>query len=518
MTAGALCVLIVEDSQDDALILLGELRRGGYEPVFERVETPEAFRDALAERNWDLVIADWHLPNFSAPEALAILKASGRDLPFLIVSGYVGEAEAVTAMKAGAHDFIGKSSLARLVPAVARELGEAALRRKSRLLETALAQAEKMEIMGRFAGQIASEFDRVLVQIGAACRSVIAQLGRDSPARAGLQEIQEAAERAGQLTLQLIALSSSEPLQHELVDLNALIGSRYELLRRLAGAKADLTTKLESNLGRVSADPSRVEQLILCLIVKARDTKGSGNVIALETANAELDEGYKNGLMAVKPGPYVVLSIAKGEPDIQRSPQGRPFEPFPPVQGTGRDAGFGMAMVYQTVKQCGGDIRVENAANGAVTFKVYLPRVEEPAKARPVHAAPERDTSSLGTVLVAGGDEEARRSFGDALSHAGYSVLEARDGAAARLISRSYSSPIDLLLTDIVLADMSGSELAAELLGVRPRLRVLYACSSGDADTAMRAGCVIADARRPAREILEHVARVLDPMPGAVAN
>lgn len=503
-------VLLVEDSAEDAFILMRELRRGGYDATHKQVESAEAFQTALSANSWDLVIADWHLPKFSAPAALAILKKSGIDLPFLILSGVVGEAEAIAAMKAGAHDYIQKGNTARLLPAIERELREADLRRRNKRLEEALQQSQKMELIGRFAGQVATQFKEALVTITNSAAALSESLPRSESVRQELEHIEEAAQRAGMLTFQLLALGQTEPARAKLLDLNVLLTDNYEVLRHIVGNQVRLTTCFDPALASIRGDQSQIEQLVLNLVVNARDATPPGGSISIETTNAELDAGYLSEYLGASPGKYVLLSIRDTGSGIPRQVRPHIFEPFFSTKPKGRGTGMGLAFVYNIVKQSGGDIQVESEPGRGSVFKIYFPQAESGANKQ--SARMEASVSEKRrTILVVESDPDISAPVQAALTEAGHVVLNARDGRTARLIARSFRDGIDLLLASVVLPDMSGSELAAELAGLHPEMKVVYSAAYGDpCDVLLGGGQLAIDKRAGADGIVRRLTEVLD--------
>lgn len=513
-------VLMVEDSPDDALILLRELGRAGYDALYERVETGDAFQAALNRQKWDLVVADWHLPGFSGPAALLMWKQAGLDIPFLILSGVVSEAEAVAAMKAGAHDYIRKGNPARLIPAIERELREAEMRRRNRQLEESARQSETIDMIGRFAAHVAAEFKETLVRISGSAAALMAILADHGPGRKEVENIQEAAHHASLLTLQLAALSQSRGSRCTAVDVNAVISAGSDTLRRILGKAVRLSTSLEPSLGKVMADRSQIEQLVLNLVANARETAGQNGKILIETANTELDENYIPQSMEIKPGKYVALWVRDSGRGIERRARARIFEPFYTGLPRGRDTGLSMTLVYNIVRQNGGDIRVESEPGKGTAFTVYLPRVEEvEARAEAVEApaAAPVAAAGAGTVLLVEDDEASRGAVRDALAGAGHAVLEARDGRTARLIDRNFAAPIHLLLTTVMLSDMSGSDLAGEMAQTRPGLKVLFSCACTDPSEALiRSGRLVVDKHGPVQELVEKVRLILSEQNPAV--
>ena len=238
----ALRVLVVEDSPDDAALVLRELRRGGYEPVSERVETAEGMGAALERSEWDVILCDYTMPHFSALQALEILKSKQLDIPFIIISGTIGEEAAVNAMKAGAQDYIIKGRLARLVPVLEREIREAHSRQErkqaeadNRKLEQQFYQAQKMEAVGRLAGGLAHDFNNFLSAINGYCQVVLKTLDRADPMRVWLEEIKKAGDDAASLVRELLAFSRQQVLVPQILDLNEVVAGAENILRHLIG-------------------------------------------------------------------------------------------------------------------------------------------------------------------------------------------------------------------------------------------------------------------------------------------
>jgi two-component system cell cycle sensor histidine kinase/response regulator CckA len=464
-------VLVVEDSADDAEMMMRELRRGGYDPLFERVETPEAFESALAKPGWDAVISDFSLPRFSAPAALEIAKRNGADLPFVILSGVVGETEAVSAMKAGAHDYIGKSNLARLVPAIRRELREAEIRRRSRQLEEALRQAQDMEMMGRFAGEIAREFDRALTAITRRSAALLSRLP-EGETRPGVEEIKDIAEAARFLTQQLCAFTEKPAPRLKAAELNSIVEGIEARLRRLLGRNIYVRTKLDHELGPVKADQGQIEQMIVNLAVNAREAMRDGGTLTIETASIEVGSGYAHRFFQIPPGQYAMLAVADTGCGMDRQTQARAFEPFFTTKAKGAGMGLGLPIVYGIVKRHGGDIALESEPGCGTTVRIYLPRIADAVREAPGEAV--KRCAGVATILIVDDDAGVRGSAREALEASGHGVLEACDGRAACLIGRRFEGRIDVLLSEFVLPDMSGEALAAELRRLHPESRVVY--------------------------------------------
>ena len=647
-------VLIAEDSEDDARLLLLELQRAGFDPAYERVDNHGAMQAALDRQAWDLVIGDYSMPAFSGPAALALLRARDLDTPFIFVSGTIGEDVAVEAMKAGAQDFLTKGNLRRLIPAIERELRDAEVRRERRraqiaLLERArlaeltsdvgaaltqstdlramlqlcaealvrhldvafarvwtlddasgilelqasagmythidgahsrvplgqykigaiardrrphltnqvmgdpqihdqewarreglvafagyplvvhdrvlgvmamfarhalsefvpkaltsvasavavgierkraeealrqseerLRQGQKMEAVGRLAGGVAHDFNNLLTVITSYSDLLLEDLALDDPKRDDVGEIRKAAEGAAALTRQLLAFSRQQVLEPKVLDLKAIVTGTEKLLRRLIGEDVQLTTALAPDLGAVKADPVQLEQIIINLAVNARDAMPTGGRLTIEAANVEMDEVYVRSHAPARPGHYVMLAMSDTGIGMDEQTKARIFEPFFTTKERGKGTGLGLATAYGIVKQAGGFIWVYSEPGRGTSFKVYLPRVDEPvepAVARTATAEPGRGTE---TVLVVEDAASVRMVTRQVLERYGYAVLEAPNGDTALRLAAKHHGPIHLLLTDVVMPGLSGRQLAEQLAQLRPDMKVLYVSGYGD--------------------------------------
>jgi signal transduction histidine kinase len=650
-------VLIAEDSEDDARLLLRELQRAGYQPTYERVDNPAAMTSALDGHAWDLVIGDYSMPAFSGPAALALLRARDPDTPFIFVSGTIGEDVAVEAMKAGAQDFLTKGNLRRLIPAIQRELSDTEVRRERRRAQTALLerarlaeltsdvgialtrgaalremlqlcvealvrhldaafariwtlddatstlelqasagmythidgphsrvplgekkigsiaqqrrphltnqvvsdpqihdqewvqregmvafagyplvvhervlgvmamfarqplsefvpkalasvasavavgierkraeealrqseerlrQGQKMEAVGRLAGGVAHDFNNLLTVIISYSDLLLEDLGSDDPKRDDVGQIRKAAEGAAALTRQLLAFSRQQVLEPKVLDVNASVVSTEKLLKRLIGEDVQLATSLAPDLGRVKVDPGQVEQIIMNLAVNARDAMPQGGRMTIETANVDMDEIYVRSHAPARPGRYVMLALSDTGIGMDEPTKARIFEPFFTTKDPGKGTGLGLATVYGIVKQSGGFIWVYSEPGHGTSFKLYLPRVDEPAEpvAAPIPMTePGRGTE---TVLLVEDAASVRMVTRQVLERYGYAVLEAPNGDTALRLAAKHHGPIHLLLTDVIMPGLSGRQLAEQLAQLRPDMKVLYA--SGYAGNAI---------------------------------
>ncbi len=616
--SGALRVLLVEDSATDAKLIVSALRQAGRTPAFECVETAEAMRGAL-ERDWDVVVSDWSMPKFSAPAALRILKEMRLDIPFIIVSGTIGEEAAVEAMRAGAHDFVLKNKLARLKPAVERALRECTERSARRRAESALResearfgrlaesgiigiitadargkildandayikmvgysreelaqgalrwgdltapefrplilqcveqlkgsgvaapfemeslrkdgtrvptlvgaamleyprwiaftadlterkqaeqgrvraenalrqsehqlrQAQKMEAVGRLAGGVAHDFSNVLSVILSYGELILGDLKPTDPLRADIEEIRKAARRAAGLTRQLLLFSRHQAVAPKVIEIHDVLTSMNNMLQRILGEDVELVLLAPKSGGRVKVDPSHIEQVILNLVVNARDAMPTGGKLTIETESVVLDEDHALSHLQAKVGPYVMLVVSDTGTGMDRETQGRIFEPFFTTKAVGRGTGLGLSTVFGIVQQSSGHIEVHSEPGKGATFKVYLPKIDAPVD---VLRASVRPATLRGaeTILLVEDEEQVRMIVLNILRRQGYCVVPAQHAAEALLLSEQHTGRIDLLLTDVVMPQMSGPEVAKQLVAKRPEMKVL--CMSGYTDDSI---------------------------------
>ena len=352
-------------------------------------------------------------------------------------------------------------------------------------LEMQLLQAQKMESIGKLAGGVAHDFNNLLTVIVGYSDLVLAGLPKGDPAAPLVKEMQQAGERASSLTRQLLAFSRKTVLAPKVLDVNELVANLGKMLRRLIGEDIQLTTILGSKLDRVKTDPGLLEQAVINLAVNARDAMPQGGHLTIETKEAELDEGYLLGHPGAKPGRYIVLEVTDSGSGIDVAIQNQIFEPFFTTKEVGKGTGLGLAMVYGFVKQSGGYVTCESQPGHGATFRLYLPCVEKEALAveggrTTLEVQP---LLSPQTVLLVEDEEAVRNLAHLVLQRCGYHVLVAANGRQALRIAEAHPDPIHLLVSDVVMPELTGSQVAVALRPIHPETKVLFL--SGYMDDAM---------------------------------
>jgi two-component system sensor histidine kinase EvgS len=353
---------------------------------------------------------------------------------------------------------------------------------RQRKLEDQLAQSRKMEAIGRLAGGIAHDFNNLLSVIIGYSHLILSRLGEDEPFRKDLSEIQKAADRAADLTRQLLAFSRRQLLQPKVVCLNDTVSGMMTFLRRLIGEDIELSFSLQENLPPVLVDPGQVEQVILNLTINARDAMPHGGRLTIGTETVHLSEPFAQEHPPLAPGEHVVLSVSDTGAGMDQGTISKIFEPFFTTKEQGKGTGLGLSTVEGIVSQSKGHISVESEPGRGTTFRIYLPAVGE-VPARNGETGQDKAVGGHETILVVEDDPGVQNLVRQVLSTGGYSVLVASNGEEAVRLSREREEPIHLLVTDVVMPGMSGRVLANRIVGQRPRVKVLY--MSGYTDDAI---------------------------------
>jgi CheY-like chemotaxis protein len=332
-----------------------------------------------------------------------------------------------------------------------------------------------MEAVGRLAGGMAHDFNNLLTVIRGYSELLLGRLGPADAMRKDVEEVKKAADRASGLTRQLLAFSRRQFVAAKVVDLNSLVANMDGMLRRLIGEDLiELSTELDSSAGAIRADPGQIEQVIMNLVVNARDAMPNGGRLTIETRNVTIEEEVRLDAVGVAQGSYVLLAVRDNGHGMDAETRSHLFEPFFTTKEKGKGTGLGLSTVYGIVKQSGGSITVESAPGRGTTFRIFFPRVaqEAPGLGGTIDAID--SVRGRETVLLVEDEPAVRGLVHETLRLHGYTVLAARHGIEALLTSAKYGGPIHLLLTDVVMPQMSGPEVAEKLLTVRPGIKVLY--------------------------------------------
>jgi PAS domain S-box-containing protein len=362
----------------------------------------------------------------------------------------------------------------RLFIAVVRDISE------RKRLEEQFRQAQKMEAVGRLAAGIAHDFNNLMQAILGYCNLLLRRLAANNGTRENLEQIEKAAQRAAGLTGKLLSFSRKTVLQPKVLNLNSVVLDMSQLLRRVLSAQISVATDLDSALGHVKADPGELEQAILNLVVNARDAMPRGGKLTIRTANFEVEPNPRLLPTDPPPGRYVMLSIADTGCGMEPEVKAHLFEPFFTTKEQGKGTGLGLSMVYGMVKQSDGFIQVESEVDRGTTFNIYFPCMDAPidpsAQPSEAPALPQPPPPAQGrkTILLVEDEDIVRAMLMEVLQESGYSVLEAPDGEAALALSRQHSGPLDLLVTDLVMPNMTGRELSEQIRTDRPELKFLF--------------------------------------------
>ncbi len=342
-----------------------------------------------------------------------------------------------------------------------------------RALEDQFRQAQKMEAVGRLAGGVAHDFNNLLMVVSGYTEVLLEQLNDNHPLLAKVQAIQQAADRATTLTRQLLAFSRKQLLELKVVDVNAIVADMERLLRPLIGENIDLTTKLTPNVGHTRADAGQLEQVIMNLVVNAKDAMPNGGRILIQTSEEELDAVRREHSL-IQPGSYILLSVSDTGAGMDKETQSRIFEPFFTTKEKGKGTGLGLSTVYGIVKQSGGYIFAHSELGSGSTFRIYLPRVADPPGQPGLAKHPQAPSGGSETVLLVEDEDSVRELVRETLQSRGYTVMEACDGINGMKVAETYDGKIDILITDVVMPGMSGRELAQRVSASRPTIKVLY--------------------------------------------
>ncbi|QPD06313.1 MAG: hypothetical protein Nkreftii_004087 [Candidatus Nitrospira kreftii] len=456
------------------------LTDGGIPCVIRRIGSRAAFTSALSEGQVDLILAEFILPWLDGRSALESARTLAPDVPVIFVSATLQGKQSIEQLYRGATDCIPINELDRLVPSVRRLLREqqeraARVRAESALLESEVQfrQVQKLEAVGRLAGGLAHDFNNLLTIIMGQSQVLLSEMDQNDPLRRRVEEMHRAGDRARILIRQLLTFSRKQPSQAKVLSLNTVLVDFEPMLGRLIGDDIQLTLKPSVDDLKVKTDPAWLEQVVMNLVVNAKDAMPEGGKLTIETTGVDLDHAPLYHMSPITPGTYVRLSVSDSGCGMTPEVQAHVFEPFFTTKEEGKGTGLGLSTVFGIVTQSGGGLDVTSKIGEGTRFDVYLPRVENeilvPSDENP--AMP-----SLGgheTILLVEDDEDVRVLIRDELRKRGYRIVEARNGVEACLVATPYMRKLQLLLTDIVMPGMSGVELARNLRMIKPELSVL---------------------------------------------
>ncbi len=472
-------ILAIEDSENDFRLAMRQLRKAGFAPDGRRVQDLQSLRQALQEGPWDAMISDFSMPGFSGLEALAEFRTTGMDVPFIFVSGTIGEEMAVAAMRAGANDYVMKENMQRLGPALERELAQVAQRAAHRQAEAELSrfeaqlrQAQKMESLGTLAGGIAHDFNNILGAILGNIEMALVDLEPHHPVQAAIKEIQLASLRARDLVRQILTFSRRRPQQLENIALKPIVEETFRLLRATLPAGVELRQDLAETPLYVHADATQLQQVLMNLCTNAwhalNDEAGQV-VIGLDAADIDAADAHARGLDA---GTYAHLWVKDTGSGMDARTLERVFEPFFTTKSTGQGTGLGLSVVHGIVVAHHGSITVDTSPGEGSTFHVILPATSEPL-ALPAGREQEAPVEAHGEhVIYLDDDETVMLVMVRILERAGYRCSGFLDASAALAFIKDASTTVDAFITDYNMPGRSGLDVAREAASLNPGMPI----------------------------------------------
>jgi len=525
-------ILVVDDNEQNLYMLQVLLKARGYEVVIA-ANGADALENARRDPP-DMIITDILMPVMDGFTLCREWKGDGRlkEIPLIFYTAtYTEEKDQELALKMGADKFIRKpvepDEFIKIVQGVIGHMEKGKVKpekadleeekevfklyserlvkklekkmldleieinqhklaeEERKKLEAQLRQAHKMEAIGTLAGGVAHDFNNILTIIIGNANLALKNVDKDDPLREDLGEIKIAAERAASLTRQLLAFSRKQIITPRVLDLNELLTDIEKMLSRLVGEDVELSTIPDPALWQVQVDPGQMEQVIMNMVINARDAMPMGGKLTIETANIDMPENYfyNHGINKKQPGPYVMLAVSDTGSGMDEKIKEHIFDPFFTTKEQGKGTGLGLSTVYGIVKQNNGFVWVYSEPEQGTTFKVYLPKVEGDADSEEKQRTPVVELDGSETVLIVEDDDSLRKLARNALQRHGYRVLDAENGEDALRVSQEHEGPIDLLITDVVMPRMGGKEAADRLLPFYPHMKVIY--MSGYTDNAI---------------------------------
>ena len=475
-------LLIDDDPQAQALIEMA-LIDAHFERKIEVVTTAAAGLERIKADHHDIYLVDQRLPDGTGLDVIRAAKDLGADKPFILMTGYGSGALDEAALREGAADYVEKHLVgAHLERSIRYALRNWQASRALQDREEQLRQSQKMEAIGRLAGGVAHDFNNLLTAVIGYTDMISERADLDPATAREVGEIRLAADRGAALTRQLLAFSRKQLLNPTVLNVNDSVAGLLHMLPRLIGDHIHTDARLAAGLGFVKADASQLEQVIVNLVLNARDAMPTGGYVTIETANIELTEDRLSAEgLVLEPGPYVMLSITDTGVGMDETTRAHAFEPFFTTKAKGKGTGLGLATVYAIIDQSGGGIAMDTAPERGTSIRIYLPVTDAPAAVERQPAA-RGATEGTETLLLVEDNDAIREISAQALRRRGYTVFEARNGEEAIDWASKSVLLADMLITDVVMPGMSGPNLAARMLQQMPNLHVLY--MSGYTDDA----------------------------------
>ena len=468
-------ILHLEDDPNDASLVESTLESEGIPCATICVQDRDHFVAALESGGIDLILSDFSLPVFDGFSAIATVRAGWPDLPVILVSASMGEQRAIDSLKSGATDYVLKEQLFRLAPAVRRAMREVDERSERRRLEAHFVEAQKMKVIGQLVSGVAHDFNNILAVIIGYSDLITGDADVEGPLRKYIDEIRHASERAAGLTRQLLVFGRKQKVIPVVLDLNKVVLDLKEMLRRLIDENIEMTTVLEDNIGHVRADAGYVGQVLMNLVVNARDAMCNGGKLTIATSNVTLEEGELRDQGRGLRGDYVMLSVSDTGTGMTNEVKALLFEAFFTTKPVGKGTGLGLVTCQTIVHQSGGYIDVCSEVGKGSVFKVYFPRVVLPLDftAGTIHSAPLPRGNE--TLLVVEDEPSVRHLASRVLNSLGYEVLSASNGQDALHVLREHQgSAVRLVITDVIMPLMGGKVMAEWMKTTQPDLKILF--------------------------------------------
>lgn len=473
-------LLIADDSARDAELMVAALRREGYSLTYDLVDSPSAFQEKLETREYDVVLCDHNLGSWTGHDAFKILRRLRQDTQFIVVTAALGDEAAVEYVKMGAADYVLKDRLERLPTVVWHILREkhqrevnTRLKAERKKLEAQFLQAQKMEAVGRLAGGVAHDFNNLMGIILGYGELVLGQDNLNAGTREQIGYMMAGAKTAASLTKQLLAFGGKQMFIPKIFSLNDIVAETEKMLKRLIGEDIKLETRLNASPALMRADPTQIQQVLMNLAVNARDAMPAGGRLLIETSNVTNCQRELYTEAGGRVDLYILLSATDNGCGMDSKVMSHLFEPFFTTKEKGKGTGLGLSTVFGIVNQSGGKIAVTSKPGQGAVFRLYFPVAE---KLEPEHHLTQSHPRVAGseTILLVEDEAILRQVLRMQLEFSGYHVLESTSPENAVEIATTFEVKIDLLLTDVVMPGMSGTEVAARVRRIRPEMRVLY--------------------------------------------